>query len=65
MDRDELLELVPHYLALVVLVFVTLAAVDSAVGSVELWIEFVIVVVVAFAYRPLVSLLGIAPAAWK
>ncbi len=65
MDLNRLLEVVPHYIAMLILVFSTLAIVRSVVGDLGFWIEFAIILVVAFAYRPLVVRLGIAPSAWK
>jgi len=65
MDRDQLLELVPHYVALVVLLLLALTAVRVLVGDVGLWVELVIAFVVAVAYRPLVARLGYAPSAWQ
>jgi len=65
MDRDQLLELVPHYVVLVVLLLLALTAVRVLVGDVGLWVELLIAFVVAVAYRPLVARLGYAPGAWE
>lgn len=65
MDRDQLIELVPHYLAMLLLVFGTLAVVRSFAGEISFWAELVIVVVVVVAYRPIVKQLGVEPSAWK
>ncbi|MFB6227890.1 MAG: hypothetical protein ABEH88_04800 [Halobacteriales archaeon] len=65
MDTDKLLELAPHYLALVVLIFAVLAAVEFLVGGVALLIELVTAGTVAFLYRPIVVRLGIAPSIWE
>lgn len=65
MDKDQLLELVPHYVALVLLLLVVLAVVRAVVGDVGFWIELVIAFVVAVAYRPIVQYLGYAPGAWE
>lgn len=65
MDREMLLELVPHYLAMMFLVFVVLGGLRSTVGELDLWLEFLVVVAVVVAYRPVVLRLGWAPSAWE
>jgi len=64
-NRRQLVELVPHYLAMLVLVAVVVGGVRLAVGELDFWIEFVIVAVVVFLYRPAVGYLGVAPSAWE
>jgi hypothetical protein len=65
MDTDRLKELAPHYIAMFAAVFVVLTVIQATVGAVGFWIEMAIVVVVVFAYRPVVLRLGIAPSGWK
>jgi|AntDeeMetagen134_2_1112570.scaffolds.fasta_scaffold00539_13 hypothetical protein len=65
MDTDQLKELVPHYIAMLLLVFGALALVRAAVGEIGFWTELAIVVVLVFAYRPIVLRLGVAPSAWE
>ena len=65
MDTSRLLELLAHYLAMLLLIFLVLALVRAAVGEIGFWIELGVVVVVAFLYRPLVARLGVAPRAWR
>ncbi|MBX0293832.1 hypothetical protein [Haloarcula nitratireducens] len=65
MDTDRLTKLALNYLVLFVLVFLVLAAVRAIVGDVGFWVEMAIVVVVAFAYRPVVTRLGVAPSGWE
>ncbi len=65
MDTDRILELIPHYLAMVLIVFAVLWAVRTAVGDLGFLPELVIVVVVLFLYRPIVIRLGIAPSVWE
>ena len=64
MDTDRLVELVPHYLAMLLLAFLVLGALQATVGELGFWIELVIVGVIVFAYRPAVKRLGVAPDAW-
>lgn len=65
MDTSRIVELVPHYVAMLVLVFVVLAAVDAVAGGVGFWIELAIIVVVVGLYRPIVLRLGVAPSSWQ
>ncbi|MEF8883714.1 MAG: hypothetical protein V5A44_01125 [Haloarculaceae archaeon] len=65
MDREQLIELVPHYVAMLVLVFLVLRTVSAVAGETGFWIELAIIVVVVFAYRPLVLRLGVGPGAWE
>lgn len=64
-DTDRLRELVPHYVAMLILVFLVLSVIRAIVGDLGFWLEFVIVIVVAAAYQPLVRYLGVAPTAWE
>jgi hypothetical protein len=65
MDRETILELVPHYLALVILLILVLAAVRAVAGEIGFWVELGIAFVIAIVYRPLVQYLGYAPSAWE
>lgn len=65
MDIDALKELAPHYVALMILVFLALTVVQVVVGEIAFWMELVIVLVVVFAYRPIVVKLGVAPSGWQ
>lgn len=65
MDTARLMELAPHYLAMLLLVFLVLAGVEAAVGPINFWVEMGIIVAVVFAYRPIVLRLGVAPSGWE
>jgi len=65
MDIDGLKELAPHYVALLVLVFLVLTAVQAVVGEIGFWVELAIILVVVFTYRPIVVRLGVAPSGWE
>jgi hypothetical protein len=65
MDKNTLIELVPHYIGMLILVFGILGIVQLSIGQVGFLIEFAIVVTIAVAYRPLVLRLGIAPSTWE
>lgn len=64
MDKDHLLDVIPHYVAMLLLVFLVLGVVRRLIGDIGFWVELVIIFVVVFAYRPLVLQLGVAPDAW-
>lgn len=65
MDRDTLLELAPHYVVMFALVLVVLAVLRSIVGNFGILIEFAIIFILVFSYRPIVLRLGVAPSAWE
>lgn len=65
MDTDQLKELVPHYVAMLLLVFLVLAVLRAVVGDLGFWVELVVIFVTVFAYRPAVVRLGVAPSQWE
>lgn len=65
MDIERLMDVLPHYAAMLVLMFLVLAVVRQIFGGVEFWIELVIVVAVVMTYHYGVKFLGIAPEAWE
>ncbi|QLH77059.1 hypothetical protein HZS55_07020 [Halosimplex rubrum] len=65
MDRDQILELVAHYLVIVVIVTVVLGVVRAAVGELGFWLELAVVVVIVAVYRPVVKAIGMEPSAWN
>ena len=65
MDTDRLIEVAPHYAAMLILVYLVLALVELTVGDPGFWTELVIIAVIVMAYRPVVMWLGIGPSAWE
>lgn len=65
MDWAALVELVPHYVAMLALSFLVIGVVNSVAGDLGFWVEFLIIGVVIFSYRPIVLRLGYAPSAWE
>ena len=65
MDTDRLLELAPHYIAMLALVFLVLELVAILVGDIGFLTELAIIDVIVFAYRPIVIRLGVAPSGWQ
>lgn len=64
-DTDRLVEALPHYAAMLILVFLILAVLRTAVGELSFWIELVIVLVIAIGYQTLALRLGVAPSSWQ
>ena len=64
MDTERLKAVAPHYAAMVLLSILALMVARLALGELGFWVELVIVFAVVFAYRPVVSLLGLEPAVW-
>ncbi|MDS0222307.1 hypothetical protein NDI54_13235 [Haloarcula sp. S1AR25-5A] len=65
MDKDQLLELAPHYLAMLLLVFFILEVSQTIVGQVAFWLELALIMLVVFGYRFIVVRLGFAPSSWE
>jgi len=63
-DR-ELLELVPHFVAMVVLVSVVLGGVRLLLGTPAGWFDPIAALVVVFLYPFAVRRLGVAPTKWE
>jgi len=64
-DKSAIYELMPHYIAMLVLVFLVLEVATRVAGELDFWVELVIIIAVVFLYRPAVLALGIAPEVWK
>lgn len=65
MDKEQLLEVIPHYVAMLAVLFFVLILIRLIVGDVGVWIELLIAFGVAVVYRPVVKRLGVAPSAWE
>jgi hypothetical protein len=65
MDRNQLIELVPHYIAMFLLVSLVLWIAREVVGEIGFWPELAIIIVVVVVYRPVVMRLGIGPSGWE
>lgn len=65
MDTDRLVELLPHYIVLLVVLFLVIGVLRRTVGELGLWIELLILLAISLAYPPIVRRLGIAPSAWE
>lgn len=64
-DTDNLKEVIPHYVAMLIIIFISLNVIRITVGDLGFWMELVIVLIIATAYQPVVLRLGVAPTAWE
>ncbi|PSP49639.1 hypothetical protein BRC67_10735 [Halobacteriales archaeon QH_3_68_24] len=65
MNWHRHLELVPHYLANLVLVLLAVGALRRVAGDPGTPVELAAVVAVVLAYPSVVRRLGVAPSAWE
>ena len=65
LNKETVLELLPHYAAMLVVMFIVLAVVRSFLGEIRFLVEIVIIVVVVTLYRMAVVYLDIAPSSWE
>lgn len=64
-DRNRILAVLPHYIAMIASIFLMLLLVRWAVGDPGFWVELFIVLVVAFSYPAVVRYLDVAPPSWE
>lgn len=60
-SKDEILELVPHYIAIIIAVLFVMAVVRSIVGEQHVLVEFAVILVLVFSYRPILLRLDFVP----
>jgi hypothetical protein len=65
MVKERLLETLPHYLAMFLLILLVISNIRRTFGRLPFAIEFGIVIALCLVYLGIVSYLGIAPDAWK
>lgn len=61
LTKQQLVELVPHYAVMLLVVFLALGVVRAVVGEPGILERLVVIVAIVFAYRPLVTNLGFVP----
>lgn len=64
-DTSKIIELVPHYVAMLILVFVAVGILRGILPDVSLIVEFAVVLAIVFAYPFVVRRLGYAPQYWQ
>ena len=62
---SRLVELLPHYLAMIAAIFAVLIAVEELYGGLDFWWSFAVALAVAAIYPFVVRRLGIAPESWQ
>lgn len=60
-NKQQVVELVPHYVAMLVIVFAAIGVLRAAVGDLGVWLEFAVILVLVFLYRPLIVRLDVIP----
>lgn len=63
-DTDRIIEILPHYVAMVILITVILALIRTTIGELGFVIEVLLVLPIVFAYPFIARRLGIAPSGW-
>jgi hypothetical protein len=64
MDRKEARQVAAHYIAVMVLVLVVVAGLDT-ITTLPFWLGIVLALGIGAIYRPLVIALGVAPEPWR
>mgnify|MGYP000324187429 FL=1 len=64
MDWNRFVELLPHYLANLVLVVLAITALRRFAGDLGFVVELGVVIVVVLLYPTIVRALGVPPSAW-
>lgn len=64
MNRKEAQQVAPHYIAVMVVVFVVVVGLDT-ITTLPFWLGVVVALGIGAIYRPLVLTLGIAPDPWR
>lgn len=65
MVLKRVLDVAPHYLAMFILVWLTLSTLRRYAPGLPIWIELIVVVILSIAYIALVTVAGIAPDSWE
>lgn len=64
-DAETVRQLLPHYVALAVILLFVFAALRFAVPDLSFWIRLGIALVIGFLYPTVVRALGYAPEIWE
>ncbi len=63
-DTEKIRALLPHYIAMLVVVFAVVGVLRTLLGE-RLVVEFVVILVIVFLYPFAVRRLGYAPGVWE
>lgn len=64
-DTARIRELLPHYLAMVVLITIAFVGLRATVGDLGFLLELLVVLAIVFVYPFAVRRLGVAPSDWE
>lgn len=62
---NRLLDLLPHYLLMIAVIFAALVAIQELYGDLGFWPSFAVAIAVAVVYPLIVRRLGVAPDPWQ
>lgn len=62
---SRLVELLPHYLVMIAMIFAVLIAIQEFYGELGFWASFAVAIAVAAVYPFVVRRLGLAPDSWQ
>ncbi|MFC7072576.1 hypothetical protein ACFQJ7_17410 [Halovenus rubra] len=60
-SKDEFLAYIPHYVAMVAIALLVMTALREVIGEQHVLVEFVLILVLIFGYRPVVTRLDFVP----
>lgn len=63
--RSRLIELLPHYLLMIAVIFGVLLVIQELYGDLGFWASFAVAIGIAAVYPFVVRRLGVAPGAWE
>lgn len=62
---SRIVELLPHYLAMIAVMFAVLLAIQELYGDIGFWPSFAVAILIAGVYPFVTRRLGVAPEAWE
>lgn len=58
-------DLVPHYVVMVALAYLTLVIANDVVGPLSFWVELAVIIAIFFGYRVVIVRTGYGPEIWE
>lgn len=65
MDLRSQKQLIPHYIAVLILLIAALIGIRELLGTGRIWIRLVVVACIVLTYPTVVRLLGVEPDVWQ